>query len=131
MLQRADRDEDGKVSYDELASVRPEVTKERFSALDRDADGTLTAKDFGGPGRGGPGARGARRGGPGDPGARGGGLRDGRGPGRPGRMRMADKDGNGEVTFEELAAVHPEVTKERFSALDRNGDGVLSRADRQ
>lgn len=41
----------------------------------------------------------------------------------------ADADGNGEVTFEELRAVLPEITEEEFNLLDRNGDGVLSADD--
>jgi len=56
-------------------------------------------------------------------------------PPQPPRMRLmeklreADKDGNKEVTFEELSAVVPDLDKAKFDRLDRNGDGVISAAD--
>jgi Ca2+-binding EF-hand superfamily protein len=45
-------------------------------------------------------------------------------------LRQADANGDGKVTYEELKAVRPQVTEERFKAADKNGDGVLSREDR-
>lgn len=51
-----------------------------------------------------------------------------RGPG--GLIRGADKNGDGEVTFEEFSEKYPNVTRERFDLRDVNKDGVLSAADR-
>jgi len=45
-------------------------------------------------------------------------------------LRQADVNKDGRITFEELKAVRPQVTGERFKAADKNGDGVLSREDR-
>lgn len=45
-------------------------------------------------------------------------------------LRQADADKDGRITFEELKAVRPQVTEERFNAADKNGDGALSREDR-
>lgn len=46
MLKKADKDGDGKVSFDEMKVLRPEITKERFAMMDRNKDGSLTAVDF-------------------------------------------------------------------------------------
>lgn len=40
-------------------------------------------------------------------------------------MESVDADADGQVTLEELQAVHAEITAEDFAALDVNGDGVL------
>jgi len=42
----------------------------------------------------------------------------------------ADKNDDGQVTYEELLVVAPNFPKARFEALDRNKDGVLSHEDR-
>lgn len=105
-LMRADADRNGQVTFEEAAAVLPDLTKERFAQLDRNGDGVLTAAD--------------RTAGP-PP-----------GPGQ--RLRAlcerADKDGNKQVTFEELSAVDPTTTRQQFDQWDRNKDGVLSEADR-
>lgn len=106
-LREADANGDRQVTFDELAAVRPQVTRERFARLDRNGDGVLTPADR----RGGQGPDGRPR---------------GHGPG----YREADTDGDGQVTFEELKARRPQLTRERFDRMDRNGDGALSRADR-
>ncbi|HNR35015.1 MAG TPA: EF-hand domain-containing protein [Candidatus Hydrogenedentes bacterium] len=41
-------------------------------------------------------------------------------------FKEADKDANGKVTFEELQAARPRMTKERFDMMDANKDGVLT-----
>lgn len=46
------------------------------------------------------------------------------------KLREADVDGDAKVTFEELSAVCPWMDKERFAKWDRDGDGVISKADR-
>lgn len=40
-------------------------------------------------------------------------------------MEAVDADADGQVTLEELQAVHSEVTEEQFTALDVNEDGAL------
>jgi hypothetical protein len=51
-----------------------------------------------------------------------------RGPGK--MMKEADTNGDGGVSFEELKAVRPDATQERFDERDKNGDGILNREDR-
>ena len=102
-LREADANDDGQVTYEELAAIDAEITQERFAQLDRNGDGVLTPEDH-----------------PRGPG----------GPGGPGPLREADTNEDGQVTYEELAAVDPELTQERFSMLDRNSDGVLTPDDR-
>ncbi len=51
-------------------------------------------------------------------------------PRRGGVFMDADADGDGKVTYEELKAVRPGMTPERFKMLDSNGDGALTAADR-
>lgn len=105
MIESADKNQDGKVTIEELTVIAPEMTQERFARLDRNGDGVLTPED--------------RRHGPPD-----------NVPGRPMQFfKLADTDQNQQVTFEELSAVMPNLTKERFGEFDRNADGVLSRAD--
>ena len=43
---------------------------------------------------------------------------------------QADTNGDKQITFEELQAKMPKLTKERFAQLDQNGDGILSQSDR-
>lgn len=55
----------------------------------------------------------------------------GHGPGPMHELLVqADKNSDRQITFEELTAVKPDFPKERFEAMDHNGDGVLSPADR-
>lgn len=44
-------------------------------------------------------------------------------------LKQADANGDGQVTFEEASAKYPKVTQEVFDKMDRNDDGVLTRAD--
>ncbi len=106
LLHEADADENGEVTFEELQAVAPDLTEERFNKLDRNGDGVISRADLPEP--------------PEDPRHRL--LR---------LLREADADQNGEVTFEELQAVLPDLSQERFDRLDRNGDGVISRADMQ
>jgi Ca2+-binding EF-hand superfamily protein len=49
------------------------------------------------------------------------------------RERFEDMDANkdGKVTFEEFKSYNAAHLQDRFKRLDRNGDGVLSEADRE
>jgi len=44
-------------------------------------------------------------------------------------LKQADANGDGQVTFEEVSAKFPKVTRDVFEKMDRNDDGVLTRAD--
>lgn len=131
----ADADGDGKVTYEELKAVRSGMTPERFKMLDSNGDGALTAADRGG--RRGPAGR-LRGTGPRGPEGRGVPQGQGRpiGPrpdGRRGiiqRIASADADGDGKVSLDELRAVRPGMTPERFKAMDTDGDGYLTANDR-
>ncbi|GMU93286.1 MAG: hypothetical protein AMXMBFR4_23440 [Candidatus Hydrogenedentota bacterium] len=106
LFKQADTDKDGRVSFSDLAAVAPNLTRDRFDQLDRNKDGVLTEDE---------------------------------GPMRQGGdesqsvvvlARKADADNDGKVSFEEMSRVAPNLTRERFDELDKNGDGVLSEADR-
>jgi Ca2+-binding EF-hand superfamily protein len=100
-MQKADTNKDGKISFEELQTLRPNATKEQFQKLDKDHDGFLTQTDRKA------GADDARK-----------------------ILKEADKNGDMKVSFEELKAVRPQVTAERFAVLDRNGDGVIDPSDK-
>src|SRR5690606_4891480 len=42
-----------------------------------------------------------------------------------------DANGDKQITFDELRAVRPAITQEEFNRRDKNGDGVLTEADRR
>lgn len=104
LLRKADANGDEKVSLEELQAAAPKMTADKFKHLDRDGNGFITKSDI---------------------------PVGGRGPRGPMRelARKADTDGNRQITFDELIAVAPEFKRERFDAMDRSGDGVLSPAD--
>ena len=104
---QADVNGDGKVSFEELTAIRPEMTRERFDRMDRNGDGFLSRDDR-------PHAEGP----------------EGPRPYLREKLEQADANADEQVTFKELRAVLPNVDKEQFKRLDRNGDGVLSKADR-
>ncbi len=106
LVEEADANGDGKVTFEEMQKVAPNMTKERFGQLDKNKDGVLTKEDR-------PAAQASA------------------GPIRPFTevLQEADKDKDGKVTFDELKAVAPQLTKERFARFDKNGDGAISSAD--
>lgn len=109
VLRRADTNQDGKVSFEELQAVAPDFPKARFDKLDRNGDGFLSPED-----------RPAR---PGDsPGAS---RAD-----RVERLRAADTDADGKVSREEFDKAFPHAPGDLFTRLDTNGDGAISPADR-
>lgn len=102
MLKDADTDGDGKVSLTELQAKRPEMTQEQFTRLDQNKDGFLSPAD-----------------------------RKAAGDEFRKVFDEADKDGNKQVTYDELKAVRPNITEDRFKKMDKNGDGFISAADRE
>jgi len=108
-LIAADTNGDGKITLEEAKAAFPNGTQEQFNKLDRNHDGVLSMAD----------------------------KPQGNGQANTGRsemlqrLRAADTNNDGTVTFEEAKAAFPKLTRERFSKLDRNGDGVLSMADRK
>ncbi|MDQ1255939.1 MAG: hypothetical protein QG656_533, partial [Candidatus Hydrogenedentes bacterium] len=99
-----------KVTMDELKTVMPDLTDERFKKMDHNGDGALTPDD-------------RPEGGPGKPGA-----------GNPGMLRelfqKADANADKQLTFDEIVAVRPAFKKEVFDRMDHNHDGVVSKDDR-
>ena len=110
MMQEADKNGDGKVTYDELKAVLPKLTPERFKQMDRNGDGVLSKEDRP-QGQDGP-ATGGEHGGLGQ------------------LLKSADANHDGKVTYDELKAVAPKMTQERFNSLDTNRDGVLTSDDK-
>jgi hypothetical protein len=45
------------------------------------------------------------------------------------RVKQADKDGNGKLDLAEVQAAFPGMTQQRFTQLDRDGDGYLAPGD--
>ena len=50
----------------------------------------------------------------------------GNGQGMLARLRNADTNGDGKISYEEAHAAFPRLTPERFSRLDTDGDGFTS-----
>jgi len=105
-FKRADKNEDGKISKDEL----PEQAWERMSKLDKNGDGAISKDEIpsrpDGPGRP-----------PGKPGEG--------GPDRGEMLKRADKNGDGSISKDEV----PEQAWERLGKLDKNEDGAVSKEE--
>jgi Ca2+-binding EF-hand superfamily protein len=108
LLEQADADGDSRVTFEEVSALAPKITRERFARFDRNGDGVISEADLKADRGAGPAVK----------------------PDLHAVFKKADKDNNKEVTFEELQSQVPELTKKRFARFDRNGDGVLSQADR-
>ncbi len=83
-----------------LKAVQPKATEQQFKKWDKNNDGFLTPNEMPKP----------------DPIAA--------------ILKQADANKDGKVTFEELKAVRPKITQEKFDQIDRNKDGVISKDDR-
>jgi Ca2+-binding EF-hand superfamily protein len=101
-LRKADLNRDGKVSFDEARQRIPGMTRERFDRLDRNGDGYLTQED----------------------------ARKNTGHGLfAARLHQADEDLDGKLSYEETSAQFPNMTREVFDRLDKDGDGYLTATD--
>ena len=110
LAKRADTDQNGKVTYDEMKKVATGMTQERFNQLDTNKDGVLSMEDRqqgGKPGKG-------------DPAARANAIR---------KLLAADSNSDGKVTLDEAQAAKPGYPKEAFDKFDTNKDGVISAED--
>ena len=110
---KLDTDGDGKVSFEEMKAAFPGVTEEKFKARDKNGDGFLTndERTITAPKTKGGATPTAKSNLP-----------------EPGQLfKRADKDGNGQVTWEELHAMAPRLPQERFTAWDKNGDGAITK----
>lgn len=100
-LHQADINRDGKVSWQEARQRMSGLTEAGFKRLDRNGDGFLTQADsLSGP------------------------------AGLDKDLAKADRNDDGRVTLDEARTLFSGMTKFEFDRLDRNGDGVISEADR-
>ena len=110
-FMQADKDGDGKVSYEEATAARPGFPKENFDRMDSNHDGFVTKEDtppagvLGGPG-------GMRRG------------------AMMERLMASDANKDGKVSFAEAKTVVIDMDAEGFARFDRNGDGFIAPDDR-
>jgi Ca2+-binding EF-hand superfamily protein len=107
VLNDADIDGDGVVTFEEVAAVIPDLTPEQFAQLDLNGDGVLSRDDV----------------------AAATNAEDGSVSHLISLLAEADTDGSQDVTFEELAVLAPDLSQETFSDLDSDGDGVISPGD--
>ena len=101
-LHDADFDRDGKVTYQEARQEFPEMTEERFKRFDRSGDGFLTQEDV---------------------------PKKGERPPMAERMRKADANGDGSVTFDAARAEFPSIDQAAFNKIDSDGDGAVTVRD--
>jgi len=116
-LRRADTNNDGKVSFEEIKAQRPNVTQEQFGKMDVNGDGFLSAADRGPAAQGKP-AKGSKSSDAGQARAQ-----------MIEKMMQADANDDGGVSFEEISKAKPGFAKADFDRFDRNKDGVVSKTD--
>lgn len=106
ILQRADKNNDGKVSLEEFQTAFPNAPIARFHSLDRNNDGVISEADALVPA--------------GPP------------PGRDNRWRRlqeADTNKDGKIQREEAKTAFPNMSDEEFKRRDRNNNGFLDLED--
>ena len=100
-----DKDKDGKITFDEYHAGNAKNSKEAFDHLDTNKDGVLNyddkapeldLKSF---------------------------SLDAPADNNAERLKRADKDGDGKISYEEAVAEFKGLTREQFNARDLNGDG--------
>lgn len=99
-LARIDRDGDGEVSAEELEAMRQHIEQrvdERFEELDQNDDGAISRDELAA-------------------------MREQRHGQRQERIEDADLNQDGALSADELE----EAARERFAAIDQDGDGVLT-----
>jgi len=125
MLMSADTNQDGKTSFDEVSAAKPGFSKTDFDRVDRDKDGFITAADTPRPPKEGdvPRTSETRR-------SKNAKVAPEQREKMRERMRKADTNADGYVSRDEARTGLPNVTDDRFKAMDRNGDGKLGPEDR-
>lgn len=118
-LQAADKDGDGIVSREEWQKAFGDSRMERFDSLRGDDEGGVRLEGL--RERMVERGRGAQGGNRMDPEARRAYLER--------LIENLDKDGNGEVSWEEFQTGRPGASRQVFDRMDHNNDGVLSEAD--
>lgn len=96
-LKEADKDGDNKVSYEEIKSIRPHMTEERFKWADTNNDGFITRED----------------------------VRDWAEHAQA-KFKEADIDNDGKLSRDEVKKLFPNMNDEMFNRKDDNGDGFLT-----
>ena len=103
-LKEADKNNDSKVTYEELQSIMPQITPEQFARFDRNKDGVITKDD--------------RTAAEND-------------TVLASRLKEADTNNDGKLSLEEAQKAFPKMTEEQFKKRDTNGDGFISKEDRK
>lgn len=115
VFRQADRDGDGKVSWEELQAIRPAFPEKQFKRLDKNSDGFITPSE-----RPRPKKKSAKQ------------------PSAAGKERNQyvakliathDEDKSGDVTLAEIQRDKPGFPASTFGALDRDKNGTLGAAD--